>query len=150
MPIPVHFSSLTPKLLMFTLGHLLFDHFQFSLIHGPNIPGSYATLFFTAMDFHHQSHPQLGMFLLWLSLFILFGAVSPLSSSSIMGTYQAGELIFQCHTFLPFHTIRGVLRARVLKCVAIPFSSGLCFVRSLQMVTAAMKLKDTCSLEEKL
>ena len=25
--------------------HLLFDHFQFTLIHGPNIPGSYAILF---------------------------------------------------------------------------------------------------------
>ena len=30
--------------------HLLFDHFQFALIHGPNIPGSYAILFFTATD----------------------------------------------------------------------------------------------------
>ena len=25
-------------------------HFQFALIHGPNIPGSYATLLFTALD----------------------------------------------------------------------------------------------------
>ena len=31
--------------------HLLFDHFQFTLIHGPNIPGSYAILFLTASDF---------------------------------------------------------------------------------------------------
>ena len=30
--------------------HLLFDHFQFALIHGPNIPGSYAILLFTASD----------------------------------------------------------------------------------------------------
>ena len=29
----------------------LFDHFQFALIHGPHIPGSYAILFFTASDF---------------------------------------------------------------------------------------------------
>ena len=29
----------------------LFDHFQFILIHGPNIPGSYAILLFTALDF---------------------------------------------------------------------------------------------------
>ena len=28
--------------------HLLFDHFQYTLIHGPNTPGSYAILFFTA------------------------------------------------------------------------------------------------------
>ena len=30
--------------------HLLFDHFQFALIHGPDIPGSYAILLFTAPD----------------------------------------------------------------------------------------------------
>ena len=51
--------------------HHLFDHFQFALIHGPNIPGSYAILLFTTSDFtsHHQSHPQLGIvFALALSL----------------------------------------------------------------------------------
>ena len=37
-------------MLMFTFGHLLFDHFQFALIHGPNVPGSYAILLFTALD----------------------------------------------------------------------------------------------------
>ena len=31
--------------------HLFLDHVQFTLIHRPNIPGSYATLFFTALDF---------------------------------------------------------------------------------------------------
>ena len=33
------------------------------LICGPNIPGSYAILFFTAsgLYFHHQSHPQMGI-----------------------------------------------------------------------------------------
>ena len=31
--------------------HLLFDHFQFALIHGPNIPGPYAVLLFRASDF---------------------------------------------------------------------------------------------------
>ena len=30
--------------------YLLFDHFQFALIHGPNIPGSYAILLFAASD----------------------------------------------------------------------------------------------------
>ena len=32
-------------------GHLLFDHFHFSWVHEPNIPGSYAILLFTASDF---------------------------------------------------------------------------------------------------
>ena len=30
---------------------VLFDHFQFTSIHGPNIPGSYTILLFTASDF---------------------------------------------------------------------------------------------------
>ena len=41
----VHFSSLIPQMLKFTLA-ILFDHFQFTLICGPNIPGLYAILFF--------------------------------------------------------------------------------------------------------
>ena len=35
--------------------HLLFDHFQFTLIHVPNIPGSYAVLLFIALDFTSTS-----------------------------------------------------------------------------------------------
>ena len=33
--------------------------------------------------------------------------------------------------FLPFHTVHGVLKARILKQFAFPFSSGPCFVRTL-------------------
>ena len=72
------------------------------------------------------------MLLLWLHLFILSGVISPLISSSILGTYQPGEFIFQCPIFLPFHTIHGVLKVRMLKWFAIPFSSGPWFVRILQ------------------
>ena len=49
----------------------------------------------------------------------------PLSSSSApafnlsqlqgLFTYQPEEFIFQCHIFLPFHTVHGVLKARILK-----------------------------------
>ena len=53
-------------------------------------------------------------------------------SSSILGTYWPGEFIFQCAIFLPFHTVHGVLKARILKWFAIPFSSGPYFVRTLQ------------------
>ena len=48
--------------------------------------------------------------------------LSPLFSSSILGTYQPGEFMFQCLIFLPFHTVHGVLKARILKWFAIPFS----------------------------
>ena len=81
--------------------------------------------------FCHQSHSQLGVVLLWLHLFILSGVISPLFSSSILGTYQPGEFIFQYHMFLSFHTVHGVLKARILKLFAIPFSSGPHFVRTL-------------------
>ena len=64
------------------------------------------------------------LFLLWLSLFIPSGVISPLISSSLLGTYWPGEFIFQCPIFLPFHTVHGVLKARILKWFAIHFSRG--------------------------
>ena len=63
-------------------------------------------------------------FLLWLYLFILSWVISPLISSSILGTYWPREFPFQYPIILPFHTVYGVLKARILKWFAIPFSSG--------------------------
>ena len=71
------------------------------------------------------------LFLLWLHPFILSGVISPLISSSILGTYQPGEFLFQYPIILPFHTIHGVLKARILKWFAIPFSNGPHSVRPL-------------------
>ena len=48
MPIILHFSSLIPKMSIFTLAIVCYHHIQFTLIHGPNITGSYVVLFFTA------------------------------------------------------------------------------------------------------
>ena len=45
-------------------------------------------------------------------------------SISILGTYGPGEFLFQYPIILPFYTIHGVLKARILKWFAIPFSSG--------------------------
>ena len=45
--------------------------------------------------------------------------------------HLVGRLIFQCHTYLAFHTVHGFLKSRILKQFAIPFSSGLRFVRTL-------------------
>ena len=77
--------------------HLLFDHLQFALIHGPDIPGSYAILLFTASDLASiTSHIHSWvLFLFWLHPFILSGVISPLISSSILGTYWPGEFLFQ-------------------------------------------------------
>ena len=108
-------------MLTFTLA-ISFDHFQSTLIHGPNIPGSYAILFFTASDFtSNTSHiHNWVLFLLWLHLFNLSGVISLFFSSSILGTYLPGEFIFQCHIFLPFHTVHGLLKAIILKWFAFP------------------------------
>ena len=72
------------------------------------------------------------LLLLWICLFILSGGISPVITSSILGTYQPGEFTFLCPIFLPFHTVHGVLKARILRWFAIPFSSGPHFVRTLQ------------------
>ena len=102
-------------------------------VHGPNIPCSYAVMFFTSLDFTSiTSHIHSWvLFSLWLHPFILSGVISPLISSNILGAYSPGEFNFQCHIFLPFHTVHGVLKARILKWFVIPFSSGPCFVRTL-------------------
>ena len=73
--------------------------------------------------------------MLWLRLFILSGVISSLISSSILGTYHPGEFIFQCPIFLPFHTVHEVLKVRILKWFATPFSSGPHFVISSTQVT---------------
>ena len=57
--------------------------------------------------------------------------ISPLTSSSILGIYRPREFLFQYPIILPFHTVHGVLKARLLKWFAIPFSSGPRFVRTL-------------------
>ena len=54
----------------------------------------------------------------FLELFLLF------FSSSILGIYWPGDFIFQCHIFLPFHTVHGTLKKIIFKWFAIPFSSG--------------------------
>ena len=85
--------------------------------------------------FQNQSLPQLFFFcfcfLLLYRLFMLSGVISPLFSSSILGTYRPGEFIFQYPIFSPFHSVLGVLKARMLKWFGIPFSSGPYFVRTL-------------------
>ena len=137
MVIWIKFTQSSPSKLVDSLNvyvhscHLLFDHFQFASIHGSNNPGSYAILLSTALNLAFMTSPTHNwvLSLLWLHLFILSGVISPLFSSSILGTYQPGEFIFHCPIFLPYHIVHGVLKARILKWFAIPFSSGPGFVR---------------------
>ena len=110
-------------MLMFTLAISCLTHFLFTLIHGPHIPSSHAILFFTASDSTSiTSHIHTWvLFLLWLSLFILSGAISPLFSSSILATYWPGEFIFQCPIFCFFILLTGFSRQEYWS--GLPFPS---------------------------
>ena len=126
-PILIHFNSLIPKMSVFTVAISFFHHIAFTLIHGANSPGSYAVLFFTALDFTFTTrctHRWVSFFL-WPSLFILSGAVSqllssriletfilsgavsPFLSSTVLKTYQVGECSSSRFIFFPFHTVLG-------------------------------------------
>ena len=74
------------------------------LLHGPNLPGFNAILFFTALDFTSITSRihNWALFLLWLCMFILSGVISLLFSSSILGTYRPGKFIFQWPIFFSF------------------------------------------------
>ena len=48
--------------------------------------------------------------------------------SDFTSLHRPGEFIFQCPIFLPFYTVHGVPKARILKGFAIPSSRGPCFV----------------------
>ena len=95
--------------------HLLFD---------ANLPWFMDLTFQVPMQYCSLQHwtllpspvtSTLGIVLLLFCLFILSVVISPLISCSILGTYWPGEFIFQCPIFLPFHTVHGVLKARILK-----------------------------------
>ena len=82
-------------------------------IHGPNIPGSHAILFFTASHFTFiTSHiHNWVLFLLWLCLFILSGIISPLFFSSILGTpADLGSSSFSILSFCLFILFMGFSR----------------------------------------
>ena len=101
----------------------------------------YAILLFIASDFNSISshiHNRV-LFVQWLHLFILSGVISSLISSIMLGTYHPGEFIFQRPIFLPFHTVHGVLKGRILKWFAITFSSGPRFVRNFWKVWLSLK-----------
>ena len=69
--------------------------YKVTLIHWPNIPGSYAILFFTALGFTSTTWHihNWALFLLWLSLFIPSGAISLLFSISMLGLWQWRRLL---------------------------------------------------------
>ena len=126
------FISLIPKMLMFTLAISCLTTCNLSWFMDLTfqVPMQYCSLQHRTL-FQSPFPSTTGCCFCFDSIFILSGFISPLISSSILGTYRPGEFIFQCHIFLPFHTFHGVLKATMLKWFAIPFSSGPHFVRTL-------------------
>ena len=100
-----------------------FDHFQSALIHEPNIPGPYAILLFTASDLTSiTSHiHNWGLFLLWLHLFSLLGVISPLISSSILGTCWPGSSSFSVLQFCFFILFMAFSRQEYWNGLPFPF-----------------------------
>ena len=92
------------------------------------------SLSFTALDFTFTTRHihNWASFPRWLSHFILSGVISncsPLFPGSILDTFQPEGVIFWYHIFLPFHTVYGVLQAKILDGVAISSSIGPHFIR---------------------
>ena len=97
--------------------------------HGPNIPGSYAIFFFRTLV-PSPVTSTVGRCFHFGSTSSFFLSAFAALCSSILGTYQPGEFMFQCHILLCFHTLRGILMAKILKWFAILFSSGQRFART--------------------
>ena len=130
-PIPVHISSLIPKMLMLTLA--------ISCLSTSNLPWFMDLTFLVPMKYcslQHQTLPPspvtstTGWWFCFDSVFSFFPELY-FHWSSVLDTYWLKEFIFQCPIVLCFHTVHGVLKARILKWFAIPFSSGPRFVRTL-------------------
>ena len=69
----------------------------------------------------HQLHPKLGIVFALAPSLILSRVISTLIFSSILGTYQPGDFIFQCHIFCLFILFMGFSRQECWS--ALPFSS---------------------------
>ena len=103
---------------------------QFALIHGPNIPGSYAILLFTASDLASiTSHIHSWvLFLLWLHPFILSGVISPLSPVAYWAPTDLGSSSFSVHSFFLFMLFMGFSRQDYLS--GLPFPSPVDYALS--------------------
>ena len=139
----VHFSSLIPRMSMFTLAT--------SCLSTSNLPCFMDLTFQFPMQYCSLQHQTLLpspvtsttgiVFALAPSLYSFWTKFSTLLHS-ILDTYQPGEFSFQCHNFLPFHTVHGVLKARILKRFVIPFSSGPRLVRKPRSWHPVPSLRD--------
>ena len=128
--IPVHLSLLIPKMSLFNLAISCSTTSNFALIHRPNIPCSYA-LYSIRPCFHHQSHPQLGVVFVLAPSLLSFWSQFSTDLQQHIGYLPTWGVHLSVSYILLFHAVPGVLKAKILKLFAIPFSSGPHFVRTL-------------------
>ena len=101
----VHLSSLSPKMFMFTLA--------ISCLTTSNLSWFMDLTFQVPMQPCSLQHQTLlpSPVIFTTGHCFCFGSASSfflellLFSSSILGTYWPGEFIYQCHIFLPYHTV---------------------------------------------
>ena len=102
---PLYFTaSYNTNILSF---YLLLEHIQFTLTHGPNIPGSYAILFSIALNFTFTTRHihNWASFLLWPSCLTVSGAISNcllLFPNSILDTFQPGRALLPVSCLFAF------------------------------------------------
>ena len=132
-PIPVRLSLLIPRMSMFTLAIscLTTSNLHWFMDLTFQVPMQYCSLQRQTLLLSPVTSTAGYCFCFGSIPSILSGIISPLISSSILGTYWPGAFLFQYPIILPFHTVCGVLKARILKRFAIPFSSGPHCVRPL-------------------
>ena len=110
---------------------LLLDHFQFALIHGPNIPGSYAILLFTASNLASITSPihNWVLFFLWLHPFI-FSVLQSFLLSSNTPLYEYTTFYLSIHSWFVghlgyFHFLAIINKAALN--IIICFCTNTCF-----------------------
>ena len=132
-PLLVHFNSMIPKLSMFALviSYLTTSILPWFIDLSFQVPMQYRSLQHRTLLSPPDTSTTGCCFCFGSVYSFLMKLFIHSSPSNILGTYQPEEFIFQCPSFLPFHTVCGVLKARILKWFAIPFSNGPCFVRLL-------------------
>ena len=124
LAIPVHFSSLITKIWISLLPSPVWPHP--TCLHSWTSHSRFLSntvLYSIGLFFYCQTHWQLSSFHFGLaSSFFLDLLVIALHSSLVayLTPSDLGKLIFWSHNFLHFHTVHGVLEARILEQFVIP------------------------------
>ena len=99
-PIPIRVSSLVRKDVDVHLCRVLLHWVQFTLIHGPNILGSYAVLFSTTSDFTFSTRHISTSFNIDYRIFRSFHSISLKSHWFFLAFVVVFFFLIKCHAFL--------------------------------------------------